>query len=132
RDRLCRASPTIDVYVVRWGSRRPRGARPTGSHLHFPERLHLDRLDDQPAVDGRGRYPHLLHHAVHDAPHLLEVRLELAPAGAGDLLADAAEVLRLTAVGILVAERGLPAGEHARLGHDRDLSVVPGAGAETV
>ena len=43
--------------------------------------------------------------AVDDALHLLQVRLELPAAGAGDLLADAAEVLGLTAVGLLVARR---------------------------
>src|SRR5438105_3677246 len=88
------------------------------ANLRHAERLLLHRLDDQAGADRRRGRPDFLDFAVNDAGHVLQVRLELAAADAGDLLADAAQVFGLAAVGLLVAVGPGAAGEFAGLRHD--------------
>src|SRR5436305_1540627 len=70
-----------------------------------------DRLDDQAVADGLGAdlQPH--DPPVDHGADLLDVRLELPRGDPGHLRADAAEVLRLAAVGDLLAEGGPLAGK---------------------
>ena len=64
-------------------------------------------FDDQAVADGLGGdlYSHYL--AVHDGADLLDIGLEFAFTDAGDLTADAAEILGLAAVGVFPAAAGL-------------------------
>src|SRR5688572_23287249 len=71
----------------------------------------LGRLGDQAAAEGLGADLDADDLAVDQGANLLDIRAELALGDAGHLGADAAEVLRLAAVRLLVAAAGLPAGE---------------------
>src|SRR5262249_25169560 len=87
--------------------------------LRHAERLALLRPLDAAAADALHADAQPLHAAVDLALDALQVRHEPALAGAGDLGADAAEVLRLAAVGFLVADdRFLPGRvpRHAQVG----------------
>src|SRR5262245_26436828 len=90
------------------------------------ERLALDRPGHQAGADRRGGDAQPLHLAVDHDLDLLEVRLELPLGNAGDLLADAAQVLGLAAVGLLIADRRLLAGDRTLLAHDRVSRGAPG------
>src|SRR5713226_5621104 len=68
------------------------------------ERLALLGALDATAADALDADTQPLHAAADLALEVLQVRVEGAPADAGDLGADAAEVLGLAALGILVAE----------------------------
>src|SRR5690349_16467196 len=92
------------------------------------ERLALDRPLHQAGADGRGGDADALHLAVDDHLDLLEVRLELAAGDAGDLLADAAQVLGLAAVGLLIPQRRLLAGDGTLLAHDGPSGRGPARG----
>src|SRR3954471_20888298 len=76
-----------------------------------------NRLDNHPIANrlGANLDPHDT--PVDDSPDLLNVRLELARGDTGRLGTDAAKVLRLPAMGDLVAEGGLLTGEIANAGH---------------
>src|SRR5687767_2916089 len=78
----------------------------------------LRGLDDQTHLDGLGADLDALGHAVDDGADGLDVGHELAVREPGDLGADAAEVLGLTAGGLLAPELGLLAGEKTNAGHD--------------
>src|SRR5688572_16620862 len=69
------------------------------------------RLDDHAVADGLGADLHANDLAVNHGADLLNIRLELAGGDPGDLGADPAQILRLAAMGDLVAEGGLLAGE---------------------
>src|SRR5882724_2197245 len=100
---------TATVGAVVGGAHPPGGPRRRAgaSHVDGGERLHLDRLLHAAAADALDARADALRLALNDGLDALEVRLEDAAAGAGDLLTDAAEVLRLTAVRLLVPEDGL-------------------------
>ena len=84
------------------------------------ERLAADRALDAAAADALHADAGAADGAVllHDLD-VLQVRLEDAPADAGHLAADAAEVLGLAASGVVVAQNGLLAAHLALLAHDR-------------
>src|SRR5437762_1347561 len=92
------------------------------------ERLALGRPLHQAGADGRGGDADALHLAVNDHLDLLKVRLELAARDAGDLLADAAQVLGLAAVSLLIPQHRLLAGDGTLLAHDAVSGRGPRAG----
>src|SRR5205085_5287645 len=101
------------------------GLRPGDSNLRGRHGLALDRplaLAGPDALDAHAGPDRLT--VLEDADRL-EVRVEGAPAGAGDLLADPAEVLGLAAVGLLVAEDRLLAADVALHAHDESLQRGP-------
>src|SRR6476469_5128038 len=78
--------------------------------------LAADRLLDHAVADGLGADLDTDDAAVHDGADLLDVGLELARGDAGRLGPDAAEVLRLAAMGLLIAEAVLLTGKKATAG----------------
>src|SRR3954452_11135497 len=88
---------------LRLAARLRRAAKPIGSNVRHLERLALVRLLDQPAADGADGDADRLDLAVDLDLHPLQVRQEPPLGAAGDLTADAAEVLGLAAVPLLVA-----------------------------
>src|SRR6266540_1147802 len=92
------------------------------SNLNGGERQLLDRplnLAAADALDADSR-THGLAVLLHLAS--LEVRLEAALGGAGDLLADAAEVLGFPAVGLYIADNGLLPAHRTLHTHDKPRS----------
>src|SRR5262249_6625947 len=79
--------------------------------------LATHRLGDQSLLDRLGADFHTDDPAINHGADLLNVRFELARGDAGYLRADAAQVLGFAAVGDLVAEGGLLAGEIANAWH---------------
>ena len=77
----------------------------------------FEALGDQAGAEGLGGSPDAFGLAVDQDADLLEVRLELASGTAGDLDADAAQVLGLAAVGALTANLGATAGINAFMRH---------------
>src|SRR6266481_8080657 len=88
------------------------------SDLRHLERLAFDRLLDQPGPDGAHGDADRLDRAVDLDLDALEVREEPPLGRAGDLPADAAEVLGLAAVALLVTADGLLARNCTLLAHD--------------
>jgi hypothetical protein len=76
-----------------------------------------DGLYDQSLLDGFGADAKADDIAVDDGAHLLDIGLEGASGDAGDLGADAAQVLGFAAMGDLIAEGGFLTGEIANAGH---------------
>src|SRR5687768_13483220 len=99
--RVCRFS----CFVMRFGCRLGGFA------------LAADGLLDEAVADRLGRHLDAHDATVHDRADLLDVGLELARGDPGGLGPDAAQVLGLAAVGLLVAERGLLTCEIANAGH---------------
>src|SRR5262249_60262604 len=95
------------------------------------ERLALGRPGHQARADRRGGDAQALHLPVDDDLDLLEVRPELPLGNAGDLLADAAQVLGLPAVGLLLPDYRLLAGDRTLLAHARASRGGPGVGRPT-
>src|SRR5262249_59788188 len=95
-----------------------RDGGPRGSHGRHLERLALLRPADLAAADALHADAGALHAAVHVDLDVLQVRPEGAPADAGDLAADAAEVLGLAAPGVLVAQHRLLSANGTLHAHD--------------
>src|SRR5262245_43149837 len=79
-------------------------AAPRGSHRRHLERLALLRALHAAGADARNADAAGADRALLDDLDALKVRLEGPAGGAGDLAADAAEVLGLAAVGLLIAQ----------------------------
>src|SRR5438874_7927604 len=102
------------------------------SHVGHLEWLALDRLLDQPAADGADGDADRLDRAVDLDLDPLQVRQEPPLGGAGNLAADAAEVLGLAPVALLVAADRLLAGDRTLHAHDESSSTARSFGTITI
>src|SRR5581483_11081010 len=98
-----------------------------GGHL---ERLLLLGALDAAAADAMGADALAHHRAAVLHLNALEVRAERAPADAGGLAADAAQVLGLAAPGVLVAQHRLLPADRTLHAHD-SLRAPPRGGEKS-
>src|SRR5438094_199402 len=92
------------------------------SNLNSGERQFLDRPLNLAAADALHTHAGADGLAVLLDLNALKIRLEAALGGAGDLLADAAEVLGLPAVGLHIADHGLLPAHRALHTHGKPRS----------
>src|SRR5208283_1726199 len=105
------SSASLSCKRPRWATQRTSSAVRAMDTSHLQAR-HLEQLAllrplHPAAADALDADAHALDGPFLDDLDVLQVRAEDAPADAGHLPADAAEVLRLAAPGVLVAQRRL-------------------------